>query len=160
MQITYKSADQSFSSTSILTCDIEHIERNWYLNDYWACFTEQYRHLKSDYWNDYFVDENLDIFIHGGSDIQPYGLKDNVLPPGAWWPGLTPGQSLSGLLGYLLLGQQNFFCSLERPCTHNLDCRTIGFNVGPTTGPQTLKSLWGYYVMASLLNINYQLKNQ
>ncbi|KAG8530182.1 uncharacterized protein KY384_005665 [Bacidia gigantensis] len=101
------------------------------------------------------TDDSIRAFIQGGDDSDTH----EATPDGVWWSGLSEGESFTKALGIQLLGVGNFDCNLENPCKQNLVCTDVGSRTALLLQKTVLPSLWGYIVIASVLNINQQLNN-
>ena len=143
-------------TTPSLTCVIEMGDLSEYLPQRSTCSGADWE-LTSENWDASKTDQGLQTFINGGSDIMQYIPSASS---GIWWPGLQENDTLANELGRQLLGRPDFQCTLEVPCKADLKCGDIGSRTALALQNEILKSRWGFFVIASLLNLNQQMSNQ
>ena len=107
--------------------------------------------LSRENWIDETVDDAIRFFVDGGNDGE---TTDSAFFQGAWWPGLSPGQSLTKELGKQLVGDANFDRTLDNVCSAVLNCDQIGSRTGLILFRGVLKSFWGLMVIAALIHMN------
>ena len=95
------------------------------------------------------TDENIQTFINGGVDSL-----------GIIWPGRDLDLSFSQDMGRQLTGIDNYQCSLESPCKHDLICSDIGSRTAYEGGREVWQSRPAFFFITALENINQQLSNQ
>lgn len=100
-------------------------------------------------WNNTNATENIMTFQNGGQDSE-----------GISWPGQPSDETFSQALGSQLTKIGDYKCSLENPCTYQFTCDQVGSWTSIQQGAAVLKSIWGYFALISLQNINQHLSNQ
>ena len=103
------------------------------------------------------TDSCFRVWIDGGND---YEQSMQIPQSGVWWPGPASGEGWSQALGRQLLGLGNFECILKKPCYLNLDCRQVGSRTAKVLTGEVVQSYWGYFLIASIMNLNQQLANR
>ena len=127
-------------------CGLWVISLRTFTND--NCLDESYK-LSPANWEATKTSENIQIFRQGGQDSE-----------GVSWPGQPPDETFSQSLGSQLTKIGDYHCSLENPCTYKLQCDGVGSWSSIQQGTAVLQSIWGYFAIIAMQNINQHLTNQ